>query len=288
MSSSSWSLSCCSCARCSGDIEFIIACIAAIRRAICSSNSSSVCGFSGKKSPNSSMNCSNPGSSPRSRFSSISLRPAIMSFIRCMSCGGHVLHRPRHLLDHLLHQLLADLVEQLLEALRGLGRLEVVGLQLANLAGEVVGQHVEAEVAIGGAVACRLGASLVATALGCLGGVVDGVALLVDDVVQLVGDLAVDPAEVELVEPFLALLAQLVHQLAQALQTLAVAVAHALLHHPPQRRVDVAVVEQVVGQLVEQGVGVEIESPLRSVPSGVGESRCHERTLQKDRGRYPG
>ena len=32
MSSSNWSASCCICARCSGDIEFSIACIAAIRR----------------------------------------------------------------------------------------------------------------------------------------------------------------------------------------------------------------------------------------------------------------
>ena len=98
-------------------------------------------------------------------------------------------------------------------------------------------------------------------------GVVDGVALLVDDVVELVGDLAVDPAEIELVEPILALLAQLLHQLAQALQPLAVAIAHALLHHPPQGAVDVAVVQQIVGELVEQPVGVELEAALRAIPT---------------------
>ena len=94
------------------------------------------------------------------------------------------------------------------------------------------------------------------------------------------GDLVVHAAEVELVEALLALLAQLLHQLAQALHALAVAVAHALLHHPAQRGVDVAVVEQVVGELVEQPVGVEVEALLRAVPAGVGEPTRHARTLQ--------
>ena len=87
MSSISWSLSCWSCARCSGVIEFIIACIAAMRWAICSRSSSTVSGFSGKKSPYCSMNSSKPGSSPRWCFSSISFSAAIMSFMRCMSAG---------------------------------------------------------------------------------------------------------------------------------------------------------------------------------------------------------
>ena len=181
--------------------------------------------------------------------------------------GGHALHGTGHLIDHLLRQLLTDLVEQLLESLRGLGRLEVVCLQLADLSGEIVGQHVEAEVAVGGGVARRLRSPFVAAALGGLCRVVDRMALFVDDVVELVGDLAVHPAEVELVEAILTLLAQLVHQLAQALQALAVAIAHALLHHPPQGAVDIAVVQQIVGELVEQPVGIELEAALRAVPT---------------------
>ena len=97
------------------------------------------------------------------------------------------------------------------------------------------------------------------------------VALLVDDVVELVGDLVVDAAEVVALEPSWRSLAQLLEQLAQALQLLAVAVAEALLHHPPQGGVEVAVVEQVVGELVEQRVGVELEPLLRAVPPRVGE-----------------
>ena len=105
------------------------------------------------------------------------------------------------------------------------------------------------------------------------------VALFVDDVAQLVGDLVVHAAEVEPIEPVLALLAQLVHQLAQALQALAVAVGHALLHHPAQRAVDVAVVQQVVGDLVEERIGVEVEALLRAIPARVREPSCHGSNL---------
>ena len=190
-----------------------------------------------------------------------------MSFIRWHVLRRHVLHRAAHLVDHLLHQLLAELVHQLLEPLRSLRRLEVVRRQLADLAGEVVGQHVEPEVAVHRSVAGVLGAALVAAALRVAGGVLDRVALLVDDVVQLVGDLLVDAAEVEPVEAVLALLAEPLHHLAQALQALAVAVLHALLHHPPQRAVDVAVVQQVVVQLVEQAHRRRGRSPSACRPS---------------------
>ena len=49
--------------------------------------------------------------------------------------------------------------------------------------------------------------------------------------------------------------------------------SEALLHQPAQRRVQVAVVEQVVGDLVEDRVGVEVEPDLRAVPPRVPERR---------------
>ena len=190
-----------------------------------------------------------------------------------------LLHRPAHLLEQLVGQLLAQPVEQGLEAAGRLGRLEVVLLQLADLAGEIVGQEVEAHVALGGGLPSRLGAPLVAGAggqsLGLALGVVDGVALLVDDVVELAGDLVVHPTEVEAVEPLLAFAPQLVEQLADAGEALAVPVAQPLVHHPAQRRVDVPVVQQLVGELLEQCVAVELEPLLRAVPPGVGETRRH-------------
>ena len=45
----------------------------------------------------------------------------------------------------------------------------------------------------------------------------------------------------------------------------------ALLHEPAQRRVQVAVVEEVVAHLVEERLGVEVEAGLRAVPARVPE-----------------
>ena len=69
--------------------------------------------------------------------------------------------------------------------------------------------------------------------------------------------------------------AQLLEHLAHALQALAVAVAEPALHHAAQRGVEVAVVQQVVGDLLQDAVGVELEADLRAVPAGVGEPARH-------------
>ena len=96
-------------------------------------------------------------------------------------------------------------------------------------------------------------------------------AFLVDDVVEFGLDLVVHAAEVVPVETVPALLAQLFEQLTQALQLLAVAIAQALLHHPAQGGIDVAVVEELVGQLVEGRISVEFEALLRAVPPRIRE-----------------
>ena len=181
---------------------------------------------------------------------------------------AHVLHAVGHLVDHLLHQLLAQLVHHLFEPLLCLARLEVVRAELADLAGEIVRHEVEAHVALGGGVARCSGPAIVAAALGVAECVLDRVPLLVDDVVQLGGDLVVHAAEVVLVEALLALLAELGEEIAEAVETLTVGPAHAVLHHAAQRSVDVAVVQQLVGELAEQGVGVEIEAHAGCRPTG--------------------
>jgi hypothetical protein len=179
---------------------------------------------------------------------------------------GHVLHALGHLVDHLLHELLAQPVEHLLETLLGLARLEVVGAQFAHLAGQVVRHEIESHVALGGHLAGGVGAPLVTTRLRIAHGVLDRVSLLVDDVVELARDLVVDTAEIVTVEPLLTFLPELGEQVAQALQPLAVGAPHTVLHHPTQGGVDVAVIQQLVGELAEQGVGVEIEAALGAVP----------------------
>ncbi len=195
--------------------------------------------------------------------------------------GGHVLHRPRHLVDHLLHQLLFQLLHQLLEPLLRLGRLEVVRIQLADLAGEVVGHQVEAHVAILRGRLRILGPTLVARVLRIAQRVLDRVTFLVEDVVDLVVDLVVHAAEIAVGESLLALAAQLLEQLAQPLEVVSVAVLHPLLHHPAQCRVDVTVVQQLIGQLVECRVGVELEPRLCAVPGRIGEPGAHGSNLHQ-------
>src|SRR5829696_939231 len=275
MSPSSWSDSSCSWARCSGVIELSIACMAAIFWASCSSSSSSVSGFSGKKSPYCSMNSSKRGSSPRSRRSSISLSAAIMSFIRARSCGVSCCIAPlicskscvascsrsRSSSDSKRRWASADSKEYSCSSrtlpARSDGRRSRRRLRSAAVSRAV-------------------------SALRFAAGVVDGVALFVHDVLELASDLVVDTPEVEPVEPLLALAAELLQQLAHALQAFAVAIPEALVHHPPQRGVDVTVVQQLVGELLEQGVAVELEALLRAVPAGVLEPRRHGSRLPPD------
>ena len=97
----------------------------------------------------------------------------------------------------------------------------------------------------------------------------DAGAFLVDDLVEPVRDVFVDAAEVVAVELLAAALAQLLEHLAHALHVAALPVGESLLHHAAQRGVEIAVVEQVVGHLLEQRVGVEIEADLRAVPARV-------------------
>ena len=51
----------------------------------------------------------------------------------------------------------------------------------------------------------------------------------------------------------------------------AVAVREAALHEALQGLVEVAVVEELVGQLAEDVVGVELEADLGAIPLGVAE-----------------
>ncbi len=136
--------------------------------------------------------------------------------------GHHVLH-PLHLLGrdvlqgigHLvelrLEQLLAQLVHQLLEALAGGVVHPVVLLELLDLAGQVGGQLVELLAVLLGQLVDDLLAPLVAEVADLLLTAVDPGALLVDDGVEVLGDLLVDAAEVVAVELLLAALLQPLH-----------------------------------------------------------------------------
>ena len=93
-------------------------------------------------------------------------------------------------------------------------------LQRGDLSGEVVGEQVEVESPFLGTARRFLGASAVAAAFGVAAfvdlGEIDAVALFVDDVGELAGDLVVHAAEVEALETISTGLAQALEQLAQS------------------------------------------------------------------------
>ena len=203
---------------------------------------------------------------------------ALALFEHVVQFGEHVLHAPelfgRHLrhafvqlVEHRVEQLLLQLFHQLFEVLaRGVVH-PVVLLELADLAGEIGWQLVELHAARLREVVEQFLAPLVARLLRFVDATIDAGALLVDDLVEAVRDVFVHTAEVVAVELFAALLAQLLEHLAHALHVAALPVGEALLHHAAQRGVEIAVVEEVVGHLLEQCVGIEVESDLRAVPT---------------------
>jgi hypothetical protein len=72
---------------------------------------------------------------------------------------------------------------------------------------------------------------------------------------------------------------QVLEDLAQSFDALAVAVPEPGLEHPAQGGVQIAVIQQVIGDLLEHPVGVELEADLRAVPPRIAEPtarRCHE------------
>ncbi len=185
--------------------------------------------------------------------------------------GGHVLHALGELVEVALHELLAQLIHQLLEPFAGRVVHEFVFLERLHLAREVGRKLLELPTTLIGDVFHELLAALVTRARGLLDPAVDALALHVDDFVELLSDVVVDPAEVTVLELLPATLPELLQHLSQAHELLVVAVLEPLLHEPAERRVEVAVVEEVVTHFIEELLGVEIEAGLAAVPTRVSE-----------------
>ncbi len=197
------------------------------------------------------------------------------------------------LVDEALHELLAQLVDELLEPLAGLRGRELVLLEALDLAGEVGREQVEVHLALLDDLVGDLLAALVARLGRLLRHVPQRAALLLDHLAELVGDLVVDPAEVVVLQHLPALLAEPLHDLPQALEPLAVLALEAGLEHAAEGGVEVAVVEQVVGDLGHHLVGVELEPDLGAVPARVTELRSthlapEERHVSPGCGRWRG
>ena len=154
---------------------------------------------------------------------------------------------------------------------------EVVGLQGLDLAGQVGRQQVELHAALGHGLAGDVLAAGVARLLGLAVEVVDRRPLGLDHLPQGLGDVVEHPAQLVVGQFLPPPLAEALHQLPQAGQPVAVRVAHPVLEEAAEGGVELTVVEEVVGELGQQAVGVELESLLGTVPPGVAERGGHER-----------
>jgi len=181
--------------------------------------------------------------------------------------GRHVAHALGQLVEVALQQLLAQLVHQLLEALTGGVVHEVVVLERLHATGEIGRHLVELLPTLLGELLDDLLAAAVAGLLRLVEASLDALPLLIDDLAELVGDVVVHTPEVAPLQLLAPALAEALEHLAQAHELVVVAVAEALLEHPAQSRVEITVVEEIVRHLLEQGVGIQVEPGLRSVPT---------------------
>ncbi len=188
-----------------------------------------------------------------------------------------VAERLGHLVEVGPGDLLAQPLHQLLEVLTRLGGDELVVLQAAHLARQVVGQQVELHPALRGHLVGDLLAALVARVAGVRLQLLDTEPLLLEHVLEFGGDLGVGPAEVALLEQLLALHADPVEEVAQTLDLLAVGRLPAPVEHALQRLVEVAVGQEIIRQLLQDRVGVVDRRLLGAVPPPVVEPPGHPR-----------
>ena len=137
--------------------------------------------------------------------------------------------RPGQLVEIGLHDLFAQPLEELFEVLPRFGRGELVALQPVHAAGEILREQPELRPSLTDGVLGHLAAPLVARVARFLLELVQLLVLLIEDLVELVGDVLVDAAEVVLL-PFLPpAFTDPLEQLLHALDVPAVAVLESLL-----------------------------------------------------------
>src|SRR5207247_495495 len=104
------------------------------------------------------------------------------------------------------------------------------------------------------------------------------------DLVELLLDVVEDGGEVVAVELLAALLAELLEEIAEAFQALAERVAHAALEEVAEGVLEVAEVQEVIGEAGEDVVGVKGRDILSAVPFGVAEAVSHAGAIIRDAG----
>ncbi len=197
------------------------------------------------------MNPSKSGSSPRSRCSSILVQLGEHVLHARELLRGHLRHALRHLVEHGVEELLLELIDQLVERPPGLVVHEVVLLELADAPGKIGRQLVELLPPLARQAFEELLPAPVSRLAGVFEAPINAVPLLLDYLVEPTGDVLEGPAELVAVERLPASLPQPLEHLPEAFDLPALAVAEALLEHPAHRGVEIAVVKEIVGHLVE-------------------------------------
>src|SRR2546428_1106903 len=174
-----------------------------------------------------------------------------------------LLHGARHVLEVRLRDLLLELLHELLESLRCALVHELVVVELADRAADVLRQAFQ--------LLELLLRDLLHDALRALGrlleAVVDTLPLAAKDVVELFANIAEDVVEVVSLELLQALLPQALEHLLEARQPAALLVTPPSTHQPVERVIEVSALKQVLSEPVEQLLGVPTERLLGSIPS---------------------
>ena len=101
----------------------------------------------------------------------------------------------------------------------------------------------------------------------------------VDDIIEFVCDFGIYAAKISTLLNRLTLFAQSFHHFTHSRNAVAVDVAHAILHKFAQRAIDIAVVQQIIGQFAQERFGINVETSLRAVPARICELGGHARIL---------
>ena len=189
--------------------------------------------------------------------------------------GAHPLETLLQLAEQALVHLLAEPQHQLLELLPGLGIDELVVLEAPHGAAEVLRQGVQGRAPLRGdplellAVRLGLGRAVLGRLPRALDAAVDAAPLGVENVLELLAQVAEDVAQIVAVEEGLALPPEPLEEVAEAGDLLPVPRAEALAEEPLERAPEIPVGDQVVGHRREHVVGVEVGKRLGAVPAGV-------------------
>ncbi|CAB4611981.1 unannotated protein [freshwater metagenome] len=165
--------------------------------------------------------------------------------------------------------MLAELVDERLELFPRLRRREVVVLEIADHAGQIGGEQIEGDVSFRSDFVGEFLSTSVARFARLARKFLDRVALCLHNLAQSARDVVEDTAEIIVLQCLATLATKILEHVAQALHLLAVRCLEAGLHHPAQRGIEIAVIEQIVGQVAEDVTGIHVESDLTAIPSGV-------------------